>query len=131
MSLTTFELYTFRFELATGRITQKELHPSVKENSFLVDGEVKPLRQKVYEITVSHRVYGNIPENGKVIFTSDKQLASSRQAVLITDGKYVNVDYLRSHWFNESLFEREKTIPKLDYERDYLQNKYRKINRCQ
>jgi hypothetical protein len=120
-SFTTFELFRYVFDITSGSITTKSLHPAVNPQSLLVYGEIKKVAKNRYELEVYHRVYGKVPETGKVKFTCGKHMeAHSAQTVLINDGRCIHTEYEVNDWMlNEGLYQAEKHLTKERFEKEY------------
>lgn len=124
-SFTTFELNRYLFDITTGNIVSKTLHPSVNRQSLLVYGEIRKTNKNTYEMEVCHRVYGEVPETGKVQFFC-KQLDKFNhyQTVLINNGKYTDTGYNLKGWFlNQCHYLEEKELSKEQFEKEYKERK--------
>ncbi|GHA62320.1 hypothetical protein [Pontibacter akesuensis] len=101
LAITTFELVRYQFDVETGEILKKELHPAVNRNSALVYGEIKYLGREDYEIDVCHRVYGRVSQNGKMRFTSKRRIdwnSGNFQTVLLNNGQYIETGANMHRW---------------------------------
>lgn len=99
--ITTYELISYTFDVKTGEILKKELSPAVNKSSALVYGDVRYLGKESYEISVCHRVYGKVPKNGIIKFTSNKRIdwnTGSSQTVLLNNGKYTETGFNMQYW---------------------------------
>lgn len=98
--ITTYEMKTFVFDVKTGDLVSSTYDSALSKNSILVYGEVRPLGKGDYEIEVCHRVYGKVPESGKIKFKTEKpiNLYDGYQTVLINNGQYTRTKYVLQDW---------------------------------
>jgi hypothetical protein len=73
LRLTTTELNHYVFDAATGEILNKNKDEILSGDAVYVYGRVNRLGNGRYEIEVDCAVYGVVPENRKLQFTSEKQ----------------------------------------------------------
>jgi hypothetical protein len=85
LTIATFELNTFVFDITNGQLLTKKPHPAITPSSLLVAGQVQKLAPHQYELTVSHRMHGTVPANGKVRFTSPAKLRPGDYLTLLID----------------------------------------------
>ncbi len=123
LSFTTFELFRYVFDITSGNIITKALHPAINQQSLLVYGEIKKEGHTRYEMEVYHRVYGKVPETGKVKFTCGKHKESHpAQTVLINDGRCIHTEYEINKWMlNQGLYQAEKYLTKEEFEKEYTE----------
>lgn len=98
--ITTYEMKTFVFDFKSGELVNTILDSALNESSVLVYGEVNSLGKGNYEIDVCHRVYGKVPESGKLKFKTEKpnNLYDGYQTVLINSGQYTKTKYVLQNW---------------------------------
>src|SRR5262245_27996582 len=61
ISLMTYELTHYEFDLLTGDIISQSTDPLIGSDTIYVYGSVKKKTVSQYEIEVCHRIYGNVP----------------------------------------------------------------------
>ncbi|MBK0404445.1 hypothetical protein I5M27_15710 [Adhaeribacter sp. BT258] len=88
-SFHSFEFRKLNFDIKTGKLIRSELDPVINKSSILVYGEVRKTADNQYELDVCHRVYGVIPEDGKIKFFSKINLHNAYQTILINDSELV------------------------------------------
>ena len=98
ISLMTYELTHYEFDLLTGEIISQSMDPLIGSDAIYVYGPVKKKTESQYEIEVCHRVYGNVPPTGVIHFEADPQKMRGYRlerplylTVIINDGKCVAV----------------------------------------
>lgn len=94
LSLTTFELVTYHFDLISGEITSKKKNEKIIEKSIYAYGKIKCLGNNTYELDICHLVYGKV-ENSKIQFKADKStfFQTDYSTVLINEGILVKTDF--------------------------------------
>jgi hypothetical protein len=98
ISLTTYELTHYEFDLPTGEIISQSMDSLIGSDTIYVYGPVKKKTESQYEIEVCHRIYGKIPPTGVIYFEADPQKMRGYRlehpqhlTVIINDGKCVAV----------------------------------------
>ncbi|MGZ5435342.1 MAG: hypothetical protein ACXWID_05380 [Pyrinomonadaceae bacterium] len=93
LRLETFELINYEFDIRTGERLRKETDPVLAQGSVFVYGAVRKLSARRYEISVCRRVYGVVPESGRIEFEADRDDAfpgaNVNHSVVIRNGKLV------------------------------------------
>jgi hypothetical protein len=95
--LKTYELNTLTFDAASGVLHNRILHPLVTKTALLVYGEVKKVGTNRYELTVCTRIFGKVPADGKVRFTSKRNLFSY-VTVLLDQGQHLDIERISNDW---------------------------------
>jgi hypothetical protein len=88
LTLTTYELTSLTFNLTTGALASQQRSPLLTKTAQLVYGEVKRVGTGTYDMSVCHRVYGQVPPNGHVRFASKHPLRGY-VTVLVDNGQHV------------------------------------------
>ena len=92
LTLKTFELFNYTFDIKTGEILKKERDPILTDDSLYIYGMLKNLGNSRYEIEVCHVVQGTIPKKGKVQFEvleNTKFFMNNVTTVIIRKGELV------------------------------------------
>jgi hypothetical protein len=93
MTLQTYELNNFVFDIESGELLSNERDKSLSNGEIYVFGKVKTLGGNNHEILVTCSIYGSIPKGTKVKFTSDKirwDGSGFSESLVIKDGKLVD-----------------------------------------
>ncbi|MBD2724569.1 hypothetical protein [Hymenobacter armeniacus] len=112
LTISTYELNTFVFDVTSGNLLSKRQDTALTTTSVLVSGQVQKTFSQHYELTVSQRMHGVVPENGKVAFTSQKNLRSGNYYTLLIDnGRRIDAPGLYEDAnLNSGTFEYEKKL---------------------
>jgi hypothetical protein len=127
--LETFELNTIRFDIVSGRIINKIRNPILTKTSFLGFGRIHKLSRDKYEFIVSQRVYGKVPDNGKIVFRTKRKSFSEYETIILDQGEEIKSNTDVSSWvLNQNSYPKEKEIlQKIEGENKYLN---RKLGTC-
>ena len=110
ISLTTFDLVNYTFDITNGEILKKQRDAILSDGALYVYGSIKESGKGLYEMAVCHVVQGKVPANGKVSFTveKDKQNALwNHVTAVIKDGKLIAV---KPVMFNSCNYQRKQRI---------------------
>jgi hypothetical protein len=94
LKFTTYELVSYEFAVDSGKIVRQETAPMLTADSLYVYGRVKKLNNGFYEMEVCHRVQGEVPNDGKVLFSVEPENRirdKSYYAMVIKDGKCIAI----------------------------------------
>jgi hypothetical protein len=101
LTLATHELTTLTFQVASGALVSQLRSPLITPTALLVYGRVTSVGPHRYEMEVCHRVYGQVPLNGHLRFTSTEQVERYGRdyvTVMVDNGRQVGGKSLTKDW---------------------------------
>ncbi|MDO7847310.1 hypothetical protein Q5H92_13135 [Hymenobacter sp. M29] len=127
--LNTYELNTLTFDATSGVLRSRVRHPMVTKTALLVYGEVKKAGADRYELTVCTRIFGKVPADGKVRFTSKRKYLSSYVTVLLDQGQHLDIERISNDWLlNECTYRLEQLPHSEQLKSSYVRG--RKLGGC-
>lgn len=102
LRLQTFELIDYRFNVETGAVISKSKDTILTDESIFVSGIVTFIGDGLIEIEVCRRVYGAVPNSGKIKFR-DKSRSTGElpsDSVIIENGKLKSFKNVRLNHCN-------------------------------
>lgn len=92
ITLTTYELAQYSFDIETGKVIKKERDVALSDGALYIYGKVRNLGKGRYQMEVCHLVQGAVPESGKVEFEATGENVfrdDSYYTVIVRDGRLV------------------------------------------
>ena len=122
---------TIKLSITSGEILSKTRNPLVTKTSFLGFGKIRKLSANNYELTVSQRVYGKVPDTGKIMFHTKRNYLSGYETVFIDKGEEVKLDKDISTWIlNQGSYQIEQKLLKNPEGGGKSMSQNRAINTC-
>jgi hypothetical protein len=104
----TYELTTLTFQVESGALVSQVRSALLTPTTCLVYGKVTSVGPNRYEMEVCHRVYGQVPPDGRLQFTSSERLRDY-VTVVVANGRQAGKHSLTADWYlNECTYQLER-----------------------